>query len=258
MNKIGLTFIFLTVVASLANAHSRENDGLTVDSDVYASHTNLMPYRGYQDDLSATLYLRYGDNKLMPFVRALGTNFNYLAPPATNYISDFRTAYGIGLDYKLYDFLRFRIIEEQVHNKLANDTYKQDSYGIIYNQYLEFTFFDLNNYLETFYIPRFSIGSASTFVRIQAVRNYYLSYDSTASNAAYPFIQWKAKFNDDAIFGIPGQNASIGGGYKIYVTSDNKKINFSALIELHSIFYQSKDFEGDWVQSLAALQWMIN
>jgi hypothetical protein len=232
--------------------------GLGIDADIYGSHTNLMPFKGYQDDLSASIFLKYDDGPLRPFVRALTTNYYYVFPGFESHVTDYRTAYGFGLDYQIWDVLRIRLIQEKVHNRLADTEYTQNSYGIIYNQYLEFTDFDMNNYLESFYVPKFSTTTADTFFRLQILKPYYLSYDDSASNAVYPFLQVRSKVNDDAIFGVSGQNASVGLGYKIFVTTEGRQHSFSALFEANSIFYQSEKFEGDWVQALAALQWMIN
>jgi hypothetical protein len=232
-------------------------EGIGIDADVFGSHVNLMPFKGYQDDLSATIFLKYNDGPVRPFVRALTTNYYYVFPGAETHVTDYRTAYGYGLDYHFWDVFRLRLIQEKVHNRLADNEYTQNSAGIIYNQYLEFTDFDMNNYLESFYIPHFSTTTADTFFRLQILKPYYLSYDENASNSVYPFLQVRSKVNDDAIFGVSGQNASVGLGYKIYVTTESRQ-GFSALFEANSVFYQSDKFEGDWVQALAALQWMIN
>jgi hypothetical protein len=255
-NLVRIIMLSALLLGRVALAAQEENE-FSIGADLYGAHAHLMPLRGTSDDLSLTVYGRFKGAKLQPFARALGTNYYYLLPGAANYLTDYRTANGIGIDYNFYSFMRFRIIGERVRNRLSNTEYDQDSYGLIYNQYLEFTYFDMNNYAESFYIPRFSKGSADTFVRLQALKSYYLSYDEFASNTVYPFLQVKAKFNDDIIFGLSGQNASVGLGYKIFVQTKSKKNNFSALIEANSLFYQSKRFDGDWFQALAAIQWQI-
>lgn len=233
-------------------------EGLKLMTDIYASHTHLMPYKGYQDDISGTLYFQYQDQRLVPFVRALSTNFYYQTADNTDFISDHRTSLGIGLDYKMFSYLKLRYIYESIHNKNSDTTSGQSGYGIIYNQYFDLAVFELNNYAESFYIPEVSTGSMDTFARLQALKSFYLLRSDRASHALYPFLQIKAKINDDANFGLSGQNASVGGGYKFYAHTTQTGGSFSAVIEGHSIIYQSEDFRGDWLQTFAALQWMIN
>lgn len=232
-------------------------EGFNLRTDMYASYTHLMPYEGAQSDLSVTLYGEYNDNRLVPFVRGLLTNYHYKFPGAANYLDDNRSSAGLGVDFRILDSLRFRFIMESIHNDLANTTYGQDSYGFIYNQYIELPGFELNNYAESFYIPRVAKGSMDTFARVQVLKSYYFTRTPVSSHALYPFIQAKVKVNDDANFGLSGQNASVGAGYKFYAVNEVKSNSFSAVLEGHSVFYQSSDFNGEWFQVLAALQWLI-
>ncbi len=39
--------------------------------DFYGAHSNVTTYPGYQDDMSATVYWKYSDYKLTPFIRAM-------------------------------------------------------------------------------------------------------------------------------------------------------------------------------------------
>ncbi|MGZ3726457.1 MAG: hypothetical protein ACXWQQ_11685 [Pseudobdellovibrio sp.] len=257
-----LTSIFITVLAPFLfgiNVYAEAaSDGFKLNTDFYAAHTDILPYKGYQDDISATFSLPYRNSKLVPIARALWSSYNYQVPPSTDHLNDQRTALGLGLDYKLTDYLWLRVLFENVHNKDAGDTYNQDSYGVIYNQYLDFHWFELNNYLEAFYIPRFSRETADTFLRVQALKSFDITRSSTTSNVVYPFVDFKAKFNDDEIFGVTGQNASVGAGYKFYNTNKLQTDSFAVVFEGHSIFYQSKNFNGDWFQAMVVLQWTIN
>lgn len=250
-----LFFIFM--VTSLLCGVSAFAEGLNLRTDFYASYTHLMPYQGTQGDVSVTLYADYDDYRFVPFIRGLFTNYHYKLPSATNYLDDNRSSGGLGFDYRIFDSLRFRFIWESIHNDLADTTYSQDSYGFIYNQYIELTGFELNNYAESFYIPRVTKDSMDTFARVQALKSFYFERTPLFSHALYPFVQFKAKVNDDATFGLSGQNASVGAGYKFYSTNESLSNSFSATVEGHSVFYQSKDFNGDWFQVLGALQWVI-
>ncbi len=112
----------------------------------------------------------------------------------------------------------------------------------------------MNNYAETFVIPRISLSEADTFARVQALIPYVIAQDSSSSHRIYPFVQGKAKVNDNDIFGVSGYNASTGLGYKWARGFENTgKLAF--LIEGHSLFYQSRYFNGDWNQILATLQY---
>lgn len=233
---------------------------LKISGDFYAAGTNLMPYSGYQNDIITTVYALHQDYRIIPFVRYVITNYYYLIDlPVNNTIStsDRRTAVGLGLDYKYNNYLKFRFIFEAMENKLSNTSYNQESYGIIYNQYLEFRFFEINNYLESFLIPRVSSKTIDTFFKVQALKTYYINRSAMSSNAIYPFVQTKVKVNDDNNFGVSGQNFSFGPGYKYYGVNSLKD-SFAFVLEAHSILYQSKDFNGDWMQLLAVLQLWID
>lgn len=234
---------------------------INISADLYAVQANLMPYKGYQNDISTTVYAKYSDYRLMPIIRYLITNYYYLnelvPPNNTIYTSDRRTAVGAGLDYKFNDYLKFRYIVESIDNKLSKKSYTQESYGLIYNQYLEFKYVEFNNYLESFLIPRVSSKNLDTFFRIQALKTFYLNRTANSSNVIYPFVQTKVKVNDNVNFGVSGQNGSLGAGYRFYGVNDTKD-SFAFVLEAHSVFCQSKDLNGDWSQVLAALQMWID
>lgn len=256
-------FIITSILSAqpqLARADAAVADKINISADLYAVQTNLMPYKGYQNDVSTTVYAQYSDYKLRPLIRYLITNYYYLTelvpPNNTAYTSDRRTAVGVGLDYKFNDYLKFRYIVESVDNKLSSSSYTQESYGVIYNQYLEFEYLELNNYLESFLIPRVSSNNLDTYFRIQALKTFDINRTANFSNVLYPFVQTKVKVNDNVNFGVSGQNGSVGAGYRFYGVNATKD-SFAFVLEGHSIFHQSKNFNGDWAQLLAALQLWI-
>lgn len=255
IHKLILFFTF--TVTSLLYGVCSHAQGFNLRTDLYASYTHLMQYEGTQADFSATLYGEYDDYRLVPFVRGLLINYHYRLPNTPAFLDDNRSSAGLGFDYRIFDSLRFRAVVESIHNDLADTTYVQDSYGFIYNQYIELPGFELNNYAESFYIPRVAKGSMDTFARLQVLKSFYLTRTLESSHALYPFVQAKAKINDDANFGLSGQNASVGAGYKFYGINEAKDNSFSAVVEGHSVFYQSSNFNGDWFQVLGALQWLI-
>lgn len=232
------------------------NEEAEMSFNAYASHVNLMQYKGYQDDLIATFDFKLYNSKIHPFARASLNQFSYLPPGVSgDYISDQRISVGMGLDYFFTDVLRARLIIENINNKLSSTHYVQESYGLIYNQYFEFTHFQMNNYAEAFLIPRVSNKAIDTFARIQVLRTFYLHRTQTCFHALYPFAQFKTKFNDNSLFGVSGQSLSGGIGYKFYGTSGaDQADNFSALGEVHSVAYRSRDFNGDWIQFMVAVQ----
>lgn len=259
LNRISKVLILAATSIFVAQtSYAQESSSFKLGADLYGTHSNLMPYKGYQDDLSATLYLQYKDFLVVPFVRYVDTNYYYLneAGGNTAYTSDHRTAAGGGLDIRLLPYLKLRLISEYITNKLSSQSYSQDSYGLIYNQYIEVAGLEFNNYLESFYIPRAS-NSIDTFARVQLLKNYYVTRSNESSNALFPFVQVKAKINDDAVFGVSGQNASVGAGYK-YFRKFNSDSSLALLLEGHSVIYQSRDFNGDWMQALAAIQFLYN
>jgi hypothetical protein len=95
-----------------------------------------------------------------------------------------------------------------------------------------------------------------TFFRVQALKSFYLTRSNESSNTLFPFVEVKGKYNDDAVFGVSGENANLGAGYKYFRKYDSS--TFAFVLEAHSVFYQSQNFNGDWVQGLAAIQWLIN
>lgn len=252
-------FKILILTLSLAGVHAHADDAATqfhLGGDIYAVHTHLLPYKGTEDAIAGTLYFRFGDSRLVPFVRGTHSSYYYLneAGGNTAYTSDNRSGLGIGLDYNLTSYLRIRVIEESIHNGLSGQTYDQFSYGLIYNQYIGFGFFDLNNYAEAFVIPRVSSNEADAFARVQALIPFVIGQDASSSHRVYPFVQVKAKANDNDLFGVSGQNASVGAGYK-WAKAYEDKGQLAFLLEGHSLFYQSKNFNGDWNQILAVIQY---
>lgn len=257
-NRFSKIIFLLCLTVLGTNVKADEQSEIHFSGNIYGTHTNLMPYKGYQDDLSITASAQDSDFPLLVFARLLSTNYHYLIdtiPNNTAYTNDSRLAFGLGVDLKLNDYFTLRLISEQVKNKLYDQSYNQPSYGVIYNQYIGFGYFDLNNYLESFYIPRIS-SKVDTFFKVQALRSFYITQSNESSNVVYPTLQLKAKYNDDSVFGVSGQNISAGVGYKFYQVLDKDSVSF--LVEGHSILFQSHDFNGDWFQALAAIQWLIN
>lgn len=249
-----LTFFSLLLFCSPAWTQS---DNLRFNADVYAVHTHLLPYKGTEDTLALTLGFKYADF-MAPFIRGTTSQFYYLNEliPLGNqsYTSDTRTAYGGGVDFVLLKSLRVRFIHEWIDNKNANTAYDQFSYGLIYNDYLSVGAFDLNNYAEAFSIPRVSSSEWDFFARIQALKSFDILKTHRSVQAVYPFVQLKVKENDNLLFGVSGQNASTGVGYKfIQDTSTLSQLSF--ILEGHTLLYQSRDFNSDWNQVLAALQY---
>lgn len=237
-----------------------KEENIEIGVDFYASQTNLMPYDGYQNDFISTLYGRLQDSKFVPLFRYVISNYYYLNRGTTNnliWTSDRRAAVGLGVDYKANNFLKFRFILENIDNKIPGTSYAQDSYGLIYNQYADFELFELNSYLESFFIPRVSRKTLDSFFKVQALKSFYFSRSTSTSNVVFPFAQIKVKVNDDANFGLSGQNFSVGPGYRYY-TVNSKKDSFAFVAEIHSVLYQSKDLNGDWMQMQAALQLWID
>lgn len=272
MFKYKKTFILLAVLVALIvfsvcqrtsaaeTQKAEDKSQFNLSVDLYGVQTNLMPYKGYQNDLMATVYLKYGEFPLIPFLRHVETHYYYLieTPPTNeNYTSDRRLASGGGLDLKFNNYLKFRYIVESVDNKLSNTSYTQESYGLIYNQYLSFKYAEFNNYLETFLIPRVDNNSPDTFLKIQMLKSFYLSQSNHFSNVMYPFLQIKVKSNDNANFGVSGESANLGAGYRFYGVNDTKD-SFAFVLEAHSVFYQSEKLNGDWLQMMAAFQLWID
>lgn len=252
-----LKILFLTL--SLTSVYAHADDAASqfhLGGDIYAVHTHLLPYKGTEDAIAGTLYFRFGDSRLVPFVRGTYSSYYYLNEVGGNqaYTSDSRSGLGLGLDYNLTSYLRIRVIQESIYNRLSGESYDQFSYGLIYNQYFGLGFVDFNNYAEAFVIPRVSSGEVDTFARVQALVPFVVAQNGSSSHRVYPFVQAKAKINDNNLFGISGYNASAGAGYKWACDFDNKN-QLALLLEGHSLFYQSKDFNSDWNQILATLQY---
>ncbi len=254
------TFSQQPVVTRTVVKDEPKEENIKIGFDFYASQTNLMPYEGYQNDVITALYGRLLESQFVPLLRYVVTNYYYLNRGTTNNLiwsSDRRTAIGLGVDYKYNNLLKFRFILENIDNKFPGNSYTQDSYGLIYNQYAEFEYFELNSYLESFFIPRVSRKTIDTFLKVQALKSLYISRSATSSNVMFPFAQVKVKVNDDNNFGLSGRNLSIGPGYRYY-TVNTKKDSFAFVAEIHSVLYQSKDLNGDWMQMQAALQLWID
>lgn len=236
---------------SVQTQASESKNGLHLAADIYASHSSLMPYHGRQNDLLGTFHLGYSGFFIKPFLRASYTSYDF-SGDAT--IADYnRSSVGLGVDAFVLPYLRLRLLTESVTNTNTNRTYQQDSYGIIYNQYLDVGFVELSNYLESFYIPRISSEKIDTYLRVQVLKSFYLQSSERQSHALFPFVQYKAKYNDEANFGLSGHVVSAGGGYKFF--SKRGQHNVAFLIEGHSVLSQSRNFDGDWFQVLGALQY---
>ena len=143
-----------------------QQKGFNFTADFYGSHSSLMQFKGYQDDLSASLYLQFLPYRLVPFLRFLTSTYYYTPPGATESISDRRVAVGGGFDYRFTDWLRFRAMTEEINDKVAARTRQQESYGLIYNQYLQLGWLEMNNYAEAFYIPKLSDDKLDTFASV--------------------------------------------------------------------------------------------
>lgn len=231
---------------------AQENEGLHFSADLYASHEHIMQYKGQVNDVAATLYVQQNDFFIKPFLRASASQYDFDNSVALTDHS--RNSVGIGLDLIINKHLRIRLLDEQVYNGFTGQSYNQDSYGIIYNQYIGFDYIEFNNYAESFLIPRISSNKMDTYVRIQALKSFYLKSDLEHSHIVYPFAQFKAKFNDDQNFGLRGNSISTGAGYK-YFRKFNDRNSLAFLLEGHSVVYQSKDFNGDWTQAFVAIQY---
>lgn len=231
---------------------AQENEGLHFSADFYSSHDHIMQYKGKVTDIAATLYIQNNDFFVKPFIRANVSQYNFLSGIAFTDYS--RNTIGLGLDLIINKYLRIRLLDDQVYNSTTGQSYNQDSYGIIYNQYIAFDYIEFNNYLESFLIPRISSGKMDTYLRVQGLKSFYLKSDADHSHAVYPFAQFKAKYNDDQNFGLSGNSISSGIGYK-YFKKINDRNSLAFLLEGHSVVYQSKDFNGDWIQALAVIQY---
>lgn len=231
--------------------------GLYFTADFFGSHSSLMQFKGYQDDLSASLYLQYRPFPLVPFLRFLTSQYYYTPQGATDSISDRRISAGGGFDLRFTDWLRFRAMTEQINDKVAATTRQQESYGLIYNQYLQMGWLESNGYAESFYIPKLSNEKLDTFASLTLFHTFYLNAAVNSSHSLFPFVAGRVRVNDDAIFGLSGSNATAGAGYKYYHTS-GKDNNFAIVLTGHSLIYQSKDFDGDPTQVQAAIQWQTN
>jgi hypothetical protein len=244
--------------SALAQTSSSSEHDTRVGLDVYAAHSHLMPFKGYQTDMTLTAYLKIKDYRLKPFLRATGTDYKYQIIESTPFATDQRYAAGGGFDFQLFEPLKFRAVFDSIRTELSKSTYLQDSYGLIYNEYIDLSAVEFNGYIESFYIPRVSTKNVDSYIRLQLLKSYYLYRSENLSNALYPFVQFRAKDNDNALFGVTGNNFSAGLGYKFFANTESKINKFSFLIEGHSILNQRKNFNGDWGQALIALQWIIN
>lgn len=250
-------FIFFTFITLNSYSAQFDWDELKLSTDLYGSHTDLMTYKGYQNGLSATFKLKYPDFMLQPLAKVSTSHYYYLDERIlnnTSYSAEHRYAYGLGLDIIFTNYLKLRLLGEVVTNQVSNRTYQQDSIIVIYSQYLDYPAFQLNNYLEAAMLPRLSTNKFNTYLRMQLLKTIDLNRTNEVSNSVYPFVQFRARDNEEQLFGASGFNTSAGVGYKHFSRHDGKR-NFSFLIEAHSIMYQSKEFFSDWAQALAAIQY---
>lgn len=252
VRKILNILILILIFSHTSWTLAQKNEGFHFSADLYLSHDHIMQYKGKVTDVAATIYAQHNDFFIKPFIRASTSQYNFSSGVT---FSDYsRNTIGIGLDLIINKYLRIRLLDDQVYNGLTGQSYNQDSYGIIYNQYIAFEYIEFNNYLESFLIPRISSGKIDTYLRVQALKSFYLKSDTEHSHVIYPFAQFKAKYNDDQNFGLSGNSISTGAGYK-YFKMLNDRNSWAFLLEGHSLVYQSKDFNGDWIQALAVIQY---
>lgn len=246
----------LIISATSLTAQAFDMDELKLSADLYASHSNLTTFKGYQDDASLTLKLKYTDFMLQPFAKVSTSHYYYLDERIANntsYSSEHRNEWGLGLDLVLLPILKIRYIYEFGTNLVTSRNYQQDSFIIIYNQYIDFTAFQLNNYLESAIFPRLSTNKFNTYARVQALKTYDLSRTIDTSHVVYPFLQVKFRDNEEELFGFSGHSESVGLGYKAY-SKFSAETSGAFLLEGHSVVHQSENFNGDWLQVLAVIQ----
>ena len=233
-----------------------DSDELKLSADLYASHSNLTTFKGYQDDASLTFKLKYTDFMLQPFAKLSTSHYYYLDERIANnttYTSEHRNEYGLGLDLVILPFLKIRYIYEYGKNLVTDRNYEQESYIIIYNQFFDFVSFQLNNYLESAIFPRLSTNKFNTYIRVQALKTFDISRTIDTSHVVYPFLQVKYKDNEERLFGFSGHAETVGLGYKAY-SKFSAESSAAFLLEAHSVLYQSTNFNGDWLQALAVVQ----
>lgn len=212
-------------------------------TQLYSSQSHILQHSGTQQEATATLWYKQSDFKLQPFLRSSWSHGTGL---------ELRHGIGLGADYLLHDTLRLRAQYELLQSDLTGYS-KRDSYGLIYNDYLDLKYFELNMYIETFYMPLISKQSLDSFFKIQAIKGFYFLRETNYTQSLYTFAQVKAKENDERNFGLSGQQLSAGVGYKYFNVNSSHK--FSFLVEAAFLAYQSKNFSGDWLQIFAALQY---
>lgn len=256
LRLIGFTFTFFYCGFLLADINLAL-DEIKFDADIYAAHENMASHKGYQDDISSTFHLKYPDFSLAPFIRFSTSHYYYLnedIPGTTAYATEHRSAAGVGLDYYVKPYLRLRYIYDNKTDNLKSITSQQESYIIIYNQYLEFENFHLNNYGEAAIIPRLSTKKFNSFLRSQVLKQFDINRTKDHSNVIYPFLQIKIKDNEEELFGASGNHASVGLGFKNYTRLDGRN-TLAFLLQAHSLLYQTSKFNGDWMQILAVIQY---
>lgn len=230
----------------------------SLDLDLYATRSHLLPYKGIQNEVSATAYWNYSDS-ILPFIKTVYSQYDYTqestASAVSNTINDSRTSAGIGIDLKIINSIKLRYSADYIKNKVSTKSYTQESFGVIYNQYISYADLDLNNYAESFYIPAINKNQLDSFFRFQALKNYYFSQTKTDSNSVYPFLQIKGKINDDNQFGISGTNGSLGIGFKYY-NQLNSDSSIAVLAEAHTLIFQTKNLNSDWNQAFLAIQYL--
>ncbi|MEQ1723492.1 MAG: hypothetical protein ABL930_09975, partial [Pseudobdellovibrio sp.] len=237
-------------------AQEVDTSDLRVAFDISATHSGLTTYKGYSDDFSAYLKFKYKDWFVQPFLKAGSSSYYYLDETIsgnTSYSRNEKNGIGLGVDVYLNKYIRIRYVHDWYNNKTDKTYYQQDAYLLIYNQYLDLQAFELNNYLESVIVPRYS-NNASTYLKMQGLKSYYINRDINYSNSIYPFAQLKLKNNDEEFFGKSGTLVSVGLGYKYY-GKPQVQSSLAFVLEGHSVIHQSKDFNSDWFQILAVLQY---
>jgi|GEM_PF-4194030 len=248
--------VFIISMSKISYAQGVDTSDLRVAVDMSGTHSDLTTYKGYSDDFSAYVKFKYKDWFVQPFLKASSGSYYYLDERIvgnTSYSRNEKNGIGFGVDIFLNKYIRFRYLHDWFNNKTDQTNYEQDTYLLIYNQYLDLQAFEVNNYLESVIVPRYSM-KASTYLKTQALKSYYIARDPEYSHTLYPFAQLKLKNNDEEFFGKSGTLVSVGLGYKYY-SKPQVQSTLAFLLEGHSVVHQSIDFNSDWFQILAVLQY---
>ena len=257
MNRYFAILLFLFSINTYAEVNDVDTSDFRVAFDISGTRSGLTTYKGYSDDFSAYAKLKYKNWLAQPFARTTSNSYYYLdesIPGNNSFSRNERNAIGFGVDIFLNKYMRFRYLHDWINNKTSDSRYTQDSYLFVYNQYIDLEQIELNNYLESVIVPRYS-NVVSTYLRIQALKTFYLARDIKYSHSFFPFAQLKLKNNDEEFFGKSGNLVSAGLGYKYY-SIPNTQDSLTLLLEGHSVIHQSTNFHSDWFQILAVIQYL--